>query len=106
MTPPTDPVLIMLDHNEWGNDRVIRACAGLTDAQFDHEFLMGVGTLRKTITHTIAAMRIWSDRLGGGTIRPWFDTPNLTPAALADLNRDAAADLRGTAFAGPMDQVI
>lgn len=106
MTPPTDPVLIMLDHNEWGNDRVIRACSDLTDAQFDREFLMGVGTLRKTITHTIAAMRIWSDRLGGGTIRPWFDTPNLTPAALADLNREAAADLRRTAFAGPMEQVI
>ena len=59
----------MLDHNEWGNDRVIRACGELTDAQFDHEFVMGVGTLRKTITHTIAAMRIWSDRLGGGEIR-------------------------------------
>lgn len=103
---PTDPVLAMLAHNEWANDRVIHACLPLTDAQLDHEFAMGVGTLRKTVTHTIAAMRIWSDRLGLGEIRPWFDTPGLTPAALADLNREAAADLRRTAFAGPLDQII
>lgn len=103
---PADPVLAMLDHNEWANDRVIHACVSLTDTQLDHEFPMGPGTLRKTITHTIAAMRIWADRLGGGPIRPWFDTPGLTPAALAAINREAAADLRRTAFAGPMDQTI
>lgn len=101
-----DPVLALLDHNEWGNDRVINACTPLTDAQLDHEFAMGLVTLRRTITHTIAAMRLWSDRLGAGPVRPWLDTPDLGPAAWADLNREASAELRRTAFAGPMDETI
>jgi len=103
---PADPVLAMLAHNEWANDRIIHACTPLTDAQLDREFAMGVGTLRKTLTHTIAAMRLWSDRLGLGEVRPWLDTPDLTPAALADLNRASSAELRRTAFAGPMDEII
>ncbi|MCC5822220.1 MAG: DinB family protein [Phycisphaerales bacterium] len=107
MPLPTDPVLAMLEHNAWANAVVIDACAALTDEQLDHEFPMGLATLRRTMTHTIAAMRLWSDRLAPREPRPWLDaTPEIGPAEWRQLNREAATDLRLTAFAGPMDEVI
>lgn len=107
MPPPTDPVLAMLDHNEWANERVIDACAPLPDAQLDHPFEMGLGTLRATMTHTIAAMRLWSDRLAHRDPRPWLDaSPDVGPAEWRRLSRESSADLRLTAFAGPMDEII
>lgn len=106
-SPTTDPLLVMLAHNEWANAAVIEACAPLPDAQLDRPFEMGLGTLRETVTHTIAAMRIWSDRLGRRDPRPWLDAaPGIGPAEWRTLNREACEDLRATALAGPMDEVI
>ena len=107
MTPLTDPVLAMLDHNEWANERVIDACEALPPERLDHPFPMGLGTLRATMTHTIAAMRLWSDRLAPREPRPWLESsPDIGPADWRRLSRDASADLRLTALAGPMDEVI
>lgn len=107
MPLPTDPVLAMLDHNEWANAAVIDACEPLSPDDLDRVFPMGLGSLRATMTHTIAAMRLWSDRLAHRDPRPWLDaSPDIGPAEWRQLDRDASADLRLTAFAGPMDEVI
>ncbi|MEE2895459.1 MAG: DinB family protein [Planctomycetota bacterium] len=65
MTTPTDPAAVLLDFEDWANHRMFDACAGLTDEQLDHEFEMGLGTVRKTLMHDIGAMIGWTSVLEG-----------------------------------------
>lgn len=107
MPAPTDPVGTMLAHNAWANDHLIEACARLTDAQLDHEFPMGLGTLRRSITHIIGAMRGWTDLLAKRPARDRIE--NGAPAGPAEwrtLHADAARDLAEHALSGPLDEVL
>lgn len=62
---PADPALVLLAHDRWATSMLFDACATLSDAQLDTEFPMGLGTLRKTLTHIVGAMRGWTDMLNG-----------------------------------------
>ena len=62
-SPPTDPPIVLLDFDAWANDQLFDACQPLSNEDLDRSFEMGLGTLRKTMTHMLGAMRGWTDVL-------------------------------------------
>lgn len=57
------------DHHEWAIGRVLRLCDGLTEAQLDAPREMGremgMGSLRATLFHILAAEQFWMKRWKG-----------------------------------------
>lgn len=53
----SENILVRLfEHNNWANDKMIQACAALTDAQLDASPVSATkGTIRVTLTHLVAA---------------------------------------------------
>lgn len=48
----------MLEHNNWANEQIIRACAVLSDEQLDAAPLTATkGTIRETLMHMVASQR-------------------------------------------------
>jgi uncharacterized damage-inducible protein DinB len=97
-------IRLLLDHNDWSNDRILDAAAPLSDNQLDAPFDMGPGSLRRTLIHTQAGEEVWLKRLKGVAETPWPDEgARIAVAALAEqwrvarLARDAhLATLEGT----------
>jgi uncharacterized damage-inducible protein DinB len=58
-------------YNSWANDRIVRLCEGLTDAQLDEPRDIGFGSLRNTMFHILAAEEIWYERWTGVPWRPF-----------------------------------
>ncbi|MGF1633894.1 MAG: DinB family protein [Phycisphaerae bacterium] len=79
----SDPFDILLKHFEWGTSAVIDAARHLSDEQLDHPFEMGVGTLRKSIDHIIAAAEGWTWRLDGAEDAP-YPRPEASPRPTLD----------------------
>lgn len=63
--PKSDPIDIMLAHNEWATRNVLEACAKLTPEQFHKTFEIGPGTLHNATLHIVGAMRTWTQTLAG-----------------------------------------
>ncbi len=63
--PKSDPLDIMLAHNEWATRNVLEACAKLTPEQFHKTFEIGPGTLHNATLHIVGAMRTWTQTLAG-----------------------------------------
>ncbi|MBL8880625.1 MAG: DinB family protein [Phycisphaerales bacterium] len=78
----------LLKYNRWANERVLAACAPLSDAQLDRPFEMGLGAIRETVSHIAAAERVWLDR--------WIKHPAPRFRARADGLRiaDISAEMR------------
>lgn len=80
-------------HNDWARDKLYALCNGLTDAQLDRPFEMGIGSLRNTLHHVWAAERVWLDRwtIGG---QPRFVMPEagLPIATILERSRSLAAE--------------
>lgn len=107
MPTPTDPVETMLAHNAWANRQMIEACAAISDAQLDREFPMGLGTLRKTMTHILGAMRGWTDVLAKQPARERLETnAPIGVREWRELVDPTASELRAAAHSGPMDEVL
>ncbi|MEM9588930.1 MAG: DinB family protein [Planctomycetota bacterium] len=49
-------------YNLWANERVFALCVDLADEQLDQTFPIGVGTLRATLFHLLAAETAWLER--------------------------------------------
>ena len=61
----SNPLDILLAHDHWATRQILDACAKLTPEQFHRRFEMGPGSLHDTVTHMLAAMRVWADLLAG-----------------------------------------
>lgn len=78
---PTAPALDLqtvkatFAYGDWAQDRLFAAAQGLTDAQLDRPFEMGMGSLRKTLLHIGDAEQWWFDNwtVGGGRPFPALD---------------------------------
>jgi uncharacterized damage-inducible protein DinB len=71
----------LLEHNNWANDQIIRACAGLSDEQLDAEPRTAAwGSIRSTLLHLVSAQRGYLSLL---TLP--LDARPKTPLAFADL---------------------
>src|SRR3990172_7723464 len=78
-----------LRYSDWANDQLLRAAGGLTDAQLDHPFEMGPGSLRRTLLHILAGESVWRQRWQGKAEAPWPDeSERVGIAALAERFRD------------------
>ena len=111
----SDPLDILLAHNQWSNKLLLEACRPLTKPQFHQPFPMGPaerGGLHLTITHIISASGRWADRIRAinpprAALEPFPFTPppghpvpdirDRTIDELLDLNDRNAADLRDAA---------
>lgn len=83
----------MFAYTDWARDKVFAQFAGLTDAQLDRPFEMGIGSIRNTLHHIWAAERVWLDRwkIGG---RAKFIQPEagLPVAALLERSRSTGTE--------------
>src|SRR6478672_6548805 len=72
--PQSDPFQILLSHDRWATEQLLAACEKLPAEQFHQRFEIGPGSLHDTLTHMIAAMRIWTDTLAERDSRPRVDS--------------------------------
>ena len=75
----------MAYNNAWANHRLLGACAGLTQAEFDATRTSFFPSLKATLNHILVIDWFYVDGLEGGTLGPaaWRDpTPCATVAAL------------------------
>ncbi len=100
--------MVLLDFDRWANGQLFDACERLTDAQLDREFEMGLGTIRKTLTHMLGAMRGWTDvMLRTEQWRPRLEQdPPRSIAELRVLHEEIAAEFRENATQGSHDEVF
>jgi len=97
----TDPSEILLIHHRWANEQLLAACEGLTDEQFDREFEMSLGTLRKTLTHVAGALQGWGDMIAGREQRPRLEEEPFSIAQLRELYDKVTTDFENTTRANP-----
>ena len=82
------------DYGDWGMDRLLKVADGLSDADLDRDFGMGMGSLRKTLLHLFDAENWWRINWRGER-RPFPRLPAETSLAeLAQLWSELAADRR------------
>jgi len=79
----------LLEHDHWATTRVLEACRGLTDAQFDQEFDIGHRTLRNTLEHMIFNIEAWGAMMAGQ--HPTMDRSNRSLEGLMARHERAQA---------------
>ncbi len=82
-------------HNHWATRTLLERCAEISPEQLDQEFEIGLGSLRKTMTHIVGAMLRWSERIAGTTLSTSIEDDGLRrePAELIRLLEIASRDL-------------
>jgi uncharacterized damage-inducible protein DinB len=97
----SDPITVLLEHDEWANRRLLEICLALTDEEFNRPFGIGPGSLRATLAHIVTRYHYWADTIAQ---RPASAAPariSLTGKAsarrLLDALTPAAADFRAVA---------
>lgn len=101
--PSNDLVDILLSQNQWATAQIFSACENLTDEQFHQKFEMGFGSLHDTLTHMLAAMRVWGDVLAERPQRPRLEGTRRPIAELKSILNELSADLLQSAKAHPLD---
>jgi uncharacterized damage-inducible protein DinB len=71
--PTSNPLDILLQHDQWATRQMLLACEKLTPDQFARKFDIGPGSLQATTTHIIGAMKIWTDILAERPVGPRLD---------------------------------
>ena len=89
-----DPVLpfrSMAYNNAWANHRLLSACAGLSQEEFEAERTGFFPSLRATLNHILIIDLFYVDALEGGTLGPaaWADREPC--ATVAELHEAQAA---------------
>lgn len=62
----------LYQYNDWANGRLFQLAEGLADEQLDSPLEMGLGSLRATLFHMLAAEQIWLERW---QLKPWRTFP-------------------------------
>lgn len=70
-----DPLDILIRHNHWATRRVLDFCREIDPALLHHPIPIGPGSLHDTLTHLLAAMRRWADRIEQRQLRPSLELP-------------------------------
>jgi uncharacterized damage-inducible protein DinB len=95
----------MARNNAWANYRLLRACAQLSDAEFQAERVSFFPSIMATLNHLLYVDWFYVDALEGGALGPraWADeTPCPTMATLLPAQR--AVDDRLIAFCQTLDE--
>lgn len=106
--PKSDPLDIMLAHDEWASRQILDACVKLTPEQFHQRFDIGSGTLHNVTSHLVGAMRTWIDTLAGKRPgpRPDQDGQQRTPAQILALLETCSRELAAEARRRPLDETV
>jgi uncharacterized damage-inducible protein DinB len=91
----TLPYRTMAYNNAWANQRLLAACAGLSQAEFEAERTGFFPSLRETLNHILVIDWFYVDAMEGGSLGPdaWRDPePCRTVASLHEAQ--AAVDRR------------
>src|SRR5437016_5114088 len=104
----SNPLNILLSHDQWATTQLLSACANLTSDQFQRRFDMGPGSLHDTITHIIGTTRAWTETLAGQEPRPRLETDGQrrTPDQLRALLDEAYQAFAAEARRRPLDQTV
>ncbi|MCG7359849.1 DinB family protein [Roseomonas sp. ACRSG] len=102
MTAPPSLALAlraMAFNNAWANHRLLAACAGLSQAEFEAERVGFFPSIQATLNHILIVDRFYVDAMEGGTLGPAAFTDRVPCPRLAELRpAQAAVDRRLVAF--------
>lgn len=73
-----------LRYNDWANDHLLQTAATFSDAQLDQPFDVGLGSLRRILTHIWAGEHTWLQRWRGVVETPWPNEAEKIP--MSDLS--------------------
>jgi uncharacterized damage-inducible protein DinB len=104
--PTSDPLEILVLHNEWATRQLLDACSKLSNEQFHKKFEMGPGSIHDTVTHILAALRGWTDVLASREQRPRLEGTQRAPAELLMLFNEIAADFAAIVRSHPVDETV
>jgi uncharacterized damage-inducible protein DinB len=104
--PQSDPLDILLAHDRWATRQILDVCDTLTPEQFHRRFEMGPGSLHDTVTHMLAAMRVWADLLAGREQRERLEGTTRSIEELVRLQDEIADDLAASARAHPLEGTV
>ena len=105
--PTSNPFDILLEHDRWATEQIIRACSALTEEQFKRPFEMGPGSLHNTTRHIVGAMNGWGDLLAGREQRPRLEQGgDRTPAELLALWDEVFTDFAQSARSHPLHEQV
>jgi len=102
--PTTLPFRAMARNNAWANHRLLHACLGLSQAEFEATRTSFFPSLKATLNHILVVDRFYVDALEGGLLGPaaWSD-PAPCPTVAALIDAQAATDRRLIAFTDTLD---
>jgi uncharacterized damage-inducible protein DinB len=84
-----DPLDILIRHNDWATRRVIDFCREIDPALLHQQVAIGPGSLHDNLTHLIAAMRRWADRIEQRPLRPSLELPEGSSWSFVDPDAGA-----------------
>jgi uncharacterized damage-inducible protein DinB len=103
----SDPLEILLAHDQWATRQILDACTKLTAEQFHQRFDIGAGSLHDATTHILGAMRTWTQALAGQEPGPRLEEGGRrTGAELLALLETCARELAGEARRRPLNETI
>jgi uncharacterized damage-inducible protein DinB len=105
--PKSDPLEILLAHDEWATRLILETCGKLTDEQFHQRFEMGMGSLHDTTLHMMGAIRTWTETLAGKEPEPRLEQGGRRSVQeLISLLESCARDLAVEAHRLPLGETI
>ena len=106
---PALPFRAMAYNNGWANHRLLNACGGLRQDEFEAARTGFFPSLRATLNHNLIVDRFYIDAMEGGTLGPaaWADRmPHGTVAALHQEQAELDRRLVAVAKAAVLDRVV
>jgi len=102
----SNPLDILLAHDRWATRQILDACGKLPAEQSHRRFEMGPGSLHDTVTHMLAAMRVWGDLLAGREERPRLEGTTRSLPELISMLDEITDDLAASARSHPLEGAV
>ena len=103
----SDPLKILLAHDQWATRQILDACSKLSEEQFHQRFEIGPGSLHDTITHMLGAMQRWTQLLMGQEMAARLEADGRRSVGeLVGLLEVCAKELAGEANRLPLDATV
>jgi uncharacterized damage-inducible protein DinB len=103
--PTSNPLDILLSHDKWATQKILEACASLSEEQFHRRFEIGRGSLYDTLAHMIGVMRRWGDMLEGREQRPRLEDTRRGLTELLGLHENVASEFAASARKYPLEEI-
>lgn len=102
--PATVYFMAQARQNAWANHRLLKACARLSQAEFEATRTSFFPSIRATLNHILVIDRFYVDAMEGGTLGPAAFADPLPCATVAELRQaQAAVDNRLIAWCAALE---